>query len=103
VGAVKYEGYFFVIARPDVSQGAAISERLPSGFIPPTADSMLEAPSKEQPEQAFERLARELDTLWSKPSLTAQEQKRVELILNNAAIAQEIMEGKIPPELEDVA
>lgn len=50
---------------------------------------------------AFENLARELDELWRKPSLTSQEQKRVDLILNNATVAKELMEGDTPPEVED--
>lgn len=61
-------------------------------------------PSKEEIEAAkegFEYLAQRLDELWMKPQLTEKEQKEVELILNNAAVIQDIIEGIIPEELQN--
>ncbi len=50
--------------------------------------------------EAFEKLAERLKELWQKDSLTGEEQREVDLILNNAVVAQEIIEGKIPEEFE---
>lgn len=49
----------------------------------------------------YEKLARRLDDLWSKERLTADEQREVELILNNAAIISEMLEGKTPAEFRE--
>lgn len=49
----------------------------------------------------FEYLARRLDELWMKESLTLEEEKEVQLILNNASVILEIIEGKIPEELKE--
>ena len=50
--------------------------------------------------EGFEYLARRLDELWMKESLTSQEEKEVQLILNNASVILEIIEGKNPEELK---
>lgn len=50
--------------------------------------------------EGFEYLARRLDELWMKESLTLEEEKEVQLILNNASVILEIIEGKIPEELK---
>ena len=42
----------------------------------------------------FERLARRLDELWQKDKLTPEENEEVELILNNAAHVQEMLETR---------
>ena len=42
----------------------------------------------------FERLARRLDELWQKDKLTPEENEEVELILNNAAHVQEMLEKR---------
>ena len=51
--------------------------------------------------EGLERLAQRLDRLWSKDApLTAQEQRQVDLILNNALVIQEMLGGKMPDELK---
>ena len=47
----------------------------------------------------FEKLAQRLDILWHKKKLTPEEEKEVELILNNAMILEEMRQGEIPREL----
>ena len=46
----------------------------------------------EKAKEGFERMAQRLDELWQKEQLTPAEEKEVELILNNAAQIQEILE-----------
>ena len=46
----------------------------------------------EKAKEGFERMAQRLDGLWQKEQLTPAEEKEVELILNNAAQIQEILE-----------
>lgn len=53
----------------------------------------------EKAKMVFERLAQRLDQLWQKDKLTVAEQREVQLILNNAMIVNEILEGKRPEEL----
>ena len=50
--------------------------------------------SREEIEEAnigFERLAQRLNQLWQKERLTKEEEKEVELILNNAAVIDELL------------
>lgn len=49
----------------------------------------------------FEKMAQRLDELYQKDEkdLTAEERKQIALILNNAAVINEILEGKVPEEL----
>lgn len=55
----------------------------------------------ETAKEGFEYLARRLDKLWQKPRLTEKEQKEVDLILNNAAVILDIMEGVTPDEFKE--
>ncbi len=57
----------------------------------------------EAAKEAFEALARRLDQLWHQPHLSAKEESEVDLILNNATVVQEILEGKTPEEFEGQA
>jgi hypothetical protein len=50
-------------------------------------------------EESFERLAQRLNELWDKEQeLTESEKGEVELILNNAMVIQDVLEGKKPEE-----
>jgi len=52
-------------------------------------------PTRKEIEKAklgFERIARRLNELWQKERLTAEEEKEVELILNNAAHVDEMLQ-----------
>lgn len=52
--------------------------------------------------ESFEKLSQRLNELWTREEpLTAQEQKEVDLILNNTMILQEKLDGMIPEELKD--
>ena len=62
-----------------------------------TAEEVLRA------KENFEFLAQRLDELWQKPQLTPAEEKEVNLILNNAIIVQEMLEGKTPEEFREAA
>ena len=60
--------------------------------------------SKEEIEKAkegFEHLAQRLDELWTKDTLTPEEETEVELIMNNAMVLEEIIEGKTPEEFQE--
>ena len=48
----------------------------------------------EEAKLGFERMARRLDELWQKEKLTPEEDEEVELILNNAAHVQEMLEKR---------
>lgn len=70
----------------------------------------MEAPKMEQEHtdaeimaarEAFEHLARRLDALWSKERLTPAERKEIDLILNNAMVVEEMLEGKTPEEFDE--
>ena len=54
----------------------------------------------EKAKNVFEKLAQRLGELWQKDKLTPEEEKEVELILNNALVIEEIIEGKMPQELK---
>jgi len=63
----------------------------------------LTAEEVRQAKENFEFLAQRLDELWQKPQLTPAEEKEVNLILNNAIIVQEMLEGKTPEEFREAA
>ncbi|KKW48007.1 MAG: hypothetical protein UY99_C0017G0004 [Parcubacteria group bacterium GW2011_GWA1_59_11] len=63
----------------------------------------LTAEEVERAKENFELLAQRLDELWQKPQLTPAEEKEVNLILNNAIIVQEMLEGKTPEEFREAA
>ena len=54
----------------------------------------------EEAKLGFERMARRLDDLWSKERLTPEEEKEVELILNNAAVVEEMFRSETPKEFQ---
>ena len=55
----------------------------------------------EEAKEGFEKMARRLEELWRKEKLTPEEDEEVELILNNAAHVQEMLNGKKPEEIRE--
>ena len=55
----------------------------------------------EKAKDGFERLAERLDVLWQKADkedLTSEEEREIQLILNNAIVLDEAIRGDIPEE-----
>lgn len=52
--------------------------------------------SREEAEVAFEKIAEQIDELFQKETITPEEQKRIDLLFNNALVLEEIIDGETP-------
>jgi len=55
----------------------------------------------EEAKKAFEDIAVRLDKYITKENLTDEEQKTVDLLLNNAMVLDDILKGNVPEEMSD--
>lgn len=57
--------------------------------------------TKEEAEVAFEKIALELNELFLKETTTPEDQKKIDLLFNNALVLQDIIYGKTPWEFSE--
>lgn len=55
---------------------------------------------KEEVVVAFEKIAEALNELFQKETITQEDQKKIDLLFNNAMVLQDIIDGKTPWEFQ---
>lgn len=51
-------------------------------------------------EKGFERMAKRINELWMKDTLTRSEQEEIDLLINNAMVMQDLFDKKTPEEFQ---